>query len=77
MLRPGFAQRSYFNWGLKELYRRIEELDGHGYDEWEIINLFVDEMEKAACDNKNNAYMFSCAADAGNYVLDGFYPVYI
>lgn len=77
MLRPGSRERSYFNWGLKELLRRIDDMCECGYDEFEVINLFIHEMEEYACMNRANSVAFSCAADAGRCVLDGFISTYI
>lgn len=68
--------RSYYKWGLMELERRMKEMPKHGYDDYEIVNLFIHEMEQYACMNLKNSHMFSCAADAGRQVLDGFLPYY-
>ena len=70
---------TYFKWGLLELQRRIEDMCESGYDEYEVINLFIHEMENYACMSTDlkNRYMFSVAADAGKYVLDGVVRHYI
>ena len=70
-------QKSYFNWGLKELEKRINSLTKQGYNEYEVVNLFVQEMEDKACSNQHTSIMFSCAADAGKYILDGFMATYM
>lgn len=70
-------QRSYFNWGLRELQKRIEMSSMTKEDQYEIINLFIREMEENACKNRHTSIMFSCAADAGHYILDGFFATYM
>ena len=72
-------ERTYFKWGLKELQRRIEDMCECGYDEYDVINMFIHEMENYACMAKNpqSSFMFSTAADAGRYVLDGVVRHYI
>lgn len=69
-------QRSYFKWGLEEIQRRINNAPV-GFDDYEIVNLFVQEMEEKACENRHTSIMFSCAADAGKYILDGFMTTYM
>lgn len=77
MERPGFAQRSYFNWGLMELQRRLNDYCEVGYTELEVIEDFIHDMNHKACMNRNTSYMFSCAADAGEYVLNGTTILYL
>ena len=70
-------QRVYYKWGLLELQRRIEDRCESGYDEYEVINEFIHEMEHYAGFGKVNSFMFSCAADAGRQVLDDNLTHYI
>ena len=77
MERPGLAQRSYFQWGLKELQRRLDDYCEAGYSEYEVIEMFIHEMNHYACMNRNTPYIFSCAADAGEYVLNGTTILYL
>ena len=70
-------ERSYYKWGLLELQRRIEDMCECGYDEYEVINMFIQDMEKYACEKVTNSIMFSTAADAGRAVLDGLISHYI
>ena len=77
MKKPGEAERSYFRWGLEELERRLGDYCEAGYDEYETINMFIHEMDNYACENRNTSVMFSCAADAGRYVLDNSLIHYI
>ena len=77
MERPGFAQRSYFRWGLKELQKRLDDYCEVGYTELEVIEMFIHEMNEKACMNRTTSYMFSCAADAGEYVLNGTTIIYL
>ena len=69
-------QRSYFMWGLRELNKRLE-FSSSDDESYEIINLFIHEMDNYACMNRNTSIMFSCAADAGRYMLDGYVTTYM
>lgn len=69
-MKKGFAERSYFNWGLLELQRRIEDYCEAGYTEFEVINLFIHEMNHFACENLSASAMFVAAAKAGEYTLE-------
>ena len=69
-MKKGFEERSYFNWGLKELQRRIGDYCESGYSEFEVINLFIHEMNKFACENLSASAMFVAAAKAGEYTLE-------
>ena len=70
-------QRSYYKWGLQELNRRMETRCEVGYTEYEVINEFIHDMDNYACINLKNSIKFSCAADAGRYVLNGKVCTYI
>ncbi len=68
-------RRSYFNWGLRELQKRIDGMCEVGYTEFEVINLFIHEMKEYSCDNPNTSYMFSAALSAGYYALDSYISI--
>lgn len=65
-----FAERSYFKWGLLELQRRIEDYCESGYTEFEVMNMFIHEMNNFACSNPGTSVMFVAAAKAGEYALE-------
>lgn len=71
-MKKGFEERSYFKWGLLELQRRIEDCCEVGYSEFEVINLFIHEMNSFACENLNASAMFVAAAKAGEYTLETY-----
>lgn len=65
-------RRSYFNWGLRELQKRIDSQCEVGYTEFEVINLFIHEMKDYSCENSVASHIFSAALDAGYYALDNY-----
>lgn len=69
-MKKGFEERSYFNWGLLELQRRVDDYCESGYTEFEVINLFIHEMNCFACEHLNTSAMFVAAAKAGEYALE-------
>ena len=70
-------QRSYYEWGLEELAKRMDDRCEVGYDQYDVICEFIHDMERLACLNPINSIKFSCAADAGKYVLESKIPHYI
>ena len=64
-------ERSYFEWGLKELDKRIQKHKG-GDVSYLVVMPFIDEMKELCCIAKTESqrFAFSVAADAGEYVLD-------
>ena len=64
--------KSYFRWGLEELQRRIEDRCEIGYQEEDVIEEFIYEMNERVCEspNENLIDMFLCAVEAGEYTRD-------
>ena len=72
MRRPGFAERSYFNWGLNELQARIDERCAIGYEELDVIEEFIYEMNEFVCEAKTDKAVaaFLSAVEAGEYTRE-------
>ena len=66
------AVRSYFNWGLNELQARIEDRCEIGYEEIDVIEEFINDMNDFVCMAKSETteIAFLSAVEAGEYARE-------
>lgn len=63
-----FAQRSYEVWAAKEILKKIKNTKD--MPPLYIIEEFRDLMDDYSCRKKNNSFLFSCAKDMAEWIID-------
>lgn len=62
------AQESYSRWAARELLIRLEK--NHNIPPLIIIEEFRDQMDDYSCKNPHTSYIFSCAKDMADWIID-------